>query len=161
MLIEKINEYIRSIHNDDVKFLEREFGCVISCNSITHFKSPSFKTEYTVNGCKYVSTESLEHKRISSANSNQSFLNAKIIKYEDVYGNPVLSFYKKIPTFDSADREYDSYQQLYFFYNKRNISALYCHGGYSLSSMTLYENIKPIGLILRLMLRITRIPAML
>ena len=58
-------------------------------------------------------------------------------------GTRVFSIFVDIPTFDEFDREYDSYEKMTLFYTpeKNCFTAVIIHGGYSISSITLYENV--------------------
>lgn len=63
-----------------------------------------------------------------------------IRKYQDVFGNPVLRLYLSVPTFDSGDREWDSYKVLYIIEHDGHLSGLYLNGGYHLASVVLYRD---------------------
>ena len=59
----------------------------------------------------------------------------------DAYGEKVLRTYTDIPTFDSADREWDSMELEYLFFDGKHIQMVVLRGGYEIASLTFYENL--------------------
>lgn len=54
----------------------------------------------------------------------------------------VVRLIKDVPTFDSGDREYDSWHDLYLVQKKRgNVFAVYCKGGYRISEIIGYSKV--------------------
>lgn len=64
-----------------------------------------------------------------------------MIVYKDRYGNPVLGFYWSVPTFDSGDREWDSWGAAFLINYGRNIDAVVCSGGYHLAELEVYRQL--------------------
>lgn len=59
----------------------------------------------------------------------------------DAYGEKVLRTYKQIPTFDSGDREWDSMELEYLFYDGKHIHLVVMRGGYRIAKLTFYEQL--------------------
>lgn len=64
-----------------------------------------------------------------------------IRKYQDKNGNLVIQFYTSIPAFDSADREWNSYEKIYLIWYQKHLCGIIERGGYKLSKVSLYTNI--------------------
>lgn len=62
-------------------------------------------------------------------------------KFLDENGCEVLSIYESIPTFDSGDREWNSYQRIYIIREKNSYAGIYLTGGYRLADVKLYSGI--------------------
>lgn len=89
---------------------------------------------YTFNGRTYRDTESLRVAPMEEITPNV-FLTA------DAYGEKVLRTYKQIPTFDSGDREWDSMELEYLFFDGKHIHLLVMRGGYRIAKLTFYEKL--------------------
>ena len=59
----------------------------------------------------------------------------KIRTYKGGNGIPMVMFDEVIPTFDSDDRMYDSFQCIYILKEKGRLTGYYLHGGYRLSDV--------------------------
>ena len=59
----------------------------------------------------------------------------------DAYGEKVLRTYKQIPTFDSGDREWDSTELEYLFFDGKHIHLVVMRGGYRIAKLTFYEKL--------------------
>ena len=59
----------------------------------------------------------------------------------DAYGEKVLRTYKEIPTFDSGDRQWDSTELEYLFYDGKHIHLVVMRGGYRIAKLTFYEKL--------------------
>lgn len=59
----------------------------------------------------------------------------------DAYGEKVLRTYKEIPTFDSGDREWDSTELEYLFFDGKHIHLVVMRGGYRIAKLTFYEKL--------------------
>jgi len=59
----------------------------------------------------------------------------------DAYGEKVLRTYTQIPTFDSGDREWDSMELEYLFYDGKHIHLVVMRGGYRIAKLTFYEKL--------------------
>ena len=59
----------------------------------------------------------------------------------DAYGEKVLRTYKQIPTFDSGDREWDSMELEYLFFDGKHINLVVMRGGYRIAKLTFYEKL--------------------
>lgn len=54
----------------------------------------------------------------------------------------IICVNRKIPTFDSSDRDYDSWHKLYLLQEKDGtIRAIYCRGGYSIAKVEGYAEV--------------------
>lgn len=60
---------------------------------------------------------------------------------KDRYGGRVLGTRCNIPTFDYADREWDSRVLEFLFLDGANVQLLVVRGGYKIASLTFYENL--------------------
>lgn len=89
---------------------------------------------YTFNGRTYRDTESLR-----VAPLEETFPN--VFLTEDTYGEKVLRTYVQIPTFDSGDREWDSMELEYLFFDGKHIHLLVMRGGYRIAKLTFYEHL--------------------
>ena len=58
--------------------------------------------------------------------------------YRNRRNDPVLEIYVSIPTFDSGDREWDSYRKVYLFRRMGRRCALVIAGGYSIANIYFY-----------------------
>ncbi len=63
-------------------------------------------------------------------------------KYSDLNGNPVLLFPLTVPTFDFWDREWDSYRHFLIIKHEGHLTGLVFYGGYRLSSVELYPDLR-------------------
>ncbi len=63
--------------------------------------------------------------------------------YVDRGGNPVLRRYSATPTFDSGDREWDSYSKFYLVWHAGRLTGFQIRGGYKLASVSLYTDMRP------------------
>lgn len=59
----------------------------------------------------------------------------------DAYGEGVLVTRRWVPTFDSADREWDSQVREYLFFDGTHHHLVVMRGGYHISSLTFYETL--------------------
>lgn len=89
---------------------------------------------YSFNGRTYRDTESLRVAPLEEV-FKDVFLTA------DAYGNKVLRTYKQIPTFDSGDREWDSMELEYLFFDGKHIHLVVMRGGYRIAKLTFYEKL--------------------
>ena len=53
-------------------------------------------------------------------------------------GNLVITYYADIPTFDSADREWDSDYDFALYHDSEGVDALMCRSGYKISKINAY-----------------------
>ncbi len=71
-----------------------------------------------------------------TAHSLPDFRQCKLTYYEGGTYEKALRLRKDIPTFDSSDREYDSYHDLYLLKSKYSgILGTYCTGGYEIAKL--------------------------
>ena len=89
---------------------------------------------YSYNGRTYRDTESLRVAPMEEI-SKDVFLTA------DAYGEKVLRTYTQIPTFDSGDREWDSMELEYLFFDGKHIHLVVMRGGYRIAKLTFYEQL--------------------
>lgn len=66
----------------------------------------------------------------------------EIAWYIDEKGREVLSVYESIPTFDSGDREWNSYQKIYIIKENGFYTGIYLTGGYRLADVKVYQQIQ-------------------
>lgn len=62
-------------------------------------------------------------------------------RYLDKNGRTVFSLLERIPTFDSSDREYDSYKMLLIFEENGIMNGIYLRGGYSYAETVEYTGL--------------------
>ena len=89
---------------------------------------------YSFNGRTYRDVASL---RVASL--EEIFKNVYLTT--DAYGEKVLRTYKQIPTFDSGDREWDSMELEYLFFDGKHIHLVVMRGGYRIAKLTFYERL--------------------
>ena len=65
----------------------------------------------------------------------KAFRNADTVLYQTADGKKALGLFVDIPTFDSGDRQYDSWHALYLMPGRRpgSVDGIYCTGGYRLA----------------------------
>lgn len=69
-------------------------------------------------------------------------------KFKDDYqiykknGKKVLMIYVSVPTFDSGDREWDSYRKLFLIPQKKTVEGFMIAGGYKVSKIFIYEDMR-------------------
>lgn len=89
---------------------------------------------YSFNGRSYQDVESLCREPVEDV-----FKNVQITT--DVHGEKVLKTYTQIPTFDSGDREWDSKELEFLFFDGRDIHLVVMRGGYRIARLTFYEKL--------------------
>lgn len=62
-------------------------------------------------------------------------------RYVDESGRTVLRVLERIPTFDSADRMYDSYKMIFIFEDNGKTHGVYLRGGYRLAEAVEYTGL--------------------
>lgn len=62
--------------------------------------------------------------------------------FHDGDGRPALCIFESIPTFDSSDREWGSYQKLYLLPGEGKLRGILVRGGYKLARVLVYEDIR-------------------
>ena len=133
------------------KEITSDFNCKFFYSGAKSFINPDYDTTYILHGKTYTSYKTLEYKYCGE--KSEQLCNNSVQEYIDEYGNKVISLIKRIPCFDSADRVYDSSHILYFFQQSNHIYALYCKGGYRITTMVLFSNIVPINANLKELLK--------
>lgn len=101
---------------------------------ITYFECELSDYQYVLNGKKYTGVSCLNMK--DAENITES-----ISVNEDIYGSKVLCVYTSIPTFDSCDREWDSYMTEYLMFDGKDINLIVIRGGYKLASLSFYTKL--------------------
>ena len=69
-------------------------------------------------------------------------LQRHIYLYQDKNKRAVVGFIKEVLTFDSADREWDSYRGLYIVKEGSTFQGFLVAGGYKIASVSEYKDIK-------------------
>lgn len=64
-----------------------------------------------------------------------------IWKFRDTLGNSVLAVYYSVPTFDSDDREWDSYGIYYIIQHNDRLFAIRKRGGYRLAKVSYFDHV--------------------
>ena len=89
---------------------------------------------YSFNGRTYQDVDSLWKEPEEALSKN-----VRIVT--DVYGSNVLMTYTQIPTFDSGDREWDSKELEFLFFDGKDIHLVIMRGGYRIARLTFYEKL--------------------
>ena len=89
---------------------------------------------YTFNGRTYQDVESLWQEPVEDITENVQITT-------DVHGEKVLKTYTQIPTFDSGDREWDSKELEFLFFDGKHIHLLVMRGGYRIAKLTFYTGL--------------------
>ena len=69
-------------------------------------------------------------------------LTDSIAIYKNELNENILQIRVSVPTFDSADREYNSYEKLFLFSKSGKLSGMLVKGGYRISTIDYYEDIR-------------------
>lgn len=101
---------------------------------ISHNDCELSSYSYTLNGKSYTGVSCLNVKE------NEE-IGDQIYIREDQYGSKVLCVVTDIPTFDSGDREWDSYMTEYLMFDGRDINLIVKRGGYKIASLTFYTKL--------------------
>ena len=116
------------------KSIERDFG-----------KGFLFSME-TLN----VTEDDLEKYQSGTPLDADKFKDCNVRFFTDGYYPRVVRLSKDIPTFDSGDREYDSWHDLYLVQEQSgNIHAVYCTGGYRIATIQGYAKVHQLPNILK------------
>lgn len=89
---------------------------------------------YSFNGRTYCDVKSLWKESVEEIAENVQIVT-------DVYGEKVLKCYTQIPTFDSSDREWDSKEVEFLFFDGKDIHLVIMRGGYKIAHLTFYEKL--------------------
>lgn len=89
---------------------------------------------YSFNGRTYRDVESFLFEPAEDLSEDVSITT-------DAYGAKVLKTYTQIPTFDSSDREWDSRELEFLFFDGRNVHLVVMRGGYRIAKLTFYEKL--------------------
>lgn len=89
---------------------------------------------YSLNGRSYRDYESLWTEEAET-------IAPGVFIGKDSYGEKVLGTRRNIPTFDFSDREWDSREMEFLFYDGANIHLLVVRGGYKIAKLTFYERL--------------------
>lgn len=116
--------------------LHTETISIAGCKFMYNGKQKIPHTDYyfTINEKEY--TEDFFQKTLEV-----SFYNGTKQRYLDENGRTVFSFREGIPTFDSSDREYDSYRMLLIFEENGKMNGIYLRGGYSYAETVEYTDL--------------------
>lgn len=90
--------------------------------------------QYTCNGRDYTDTQSLWAEKVEALSNRVSI-------GKDVHGENVLKLYTEIPTFDSSDREWDSYILEFLFFDGKEFHLVVTRGGYRIATLTFYNRL--------------------
>ncbi|MBQ2842604.1 MAG: hypothetical protein IJE72_06165 [Clostridia bacterium] len=109
---------------------------IAGCKFIYKDKRNLVHTDYdfTINDKKY--TEDFFQKTLEV-----DLYNGTKQRYLDENGRTVFSLLERIPTFDSSDREYDSYRMLLIFEENDKMNGIYLRGGYSYAQTVKYTDL--------------------
>lgn len=91
-------------------------------------------TTYQIGKRKYLGRKTFSEKKVESISNNE-------VIWEDAYHSKVLAVYEPVPTFDSADREWDSMKVDYLIFDGEHIDIVHCHYGYKMGSIDVYEQL--------------------
>ena len=89
---------------------------------------------YSFNGRSYHDVNSLWKEQVEELSEDIDIGN-------DQYGEKVLRTYTQIPTFDSGDREWDSKEMEYLFFDGKDVQLVVMRGGYRIASLTFYTKL--------------------
>ena len=90
--------------------------------------------QYCFNGRTYQDVESLWQEPVEDLCKNVQIT-------RDIYGERVLKTYTQIPTFDSSDREWDSKELEFLFFDGKHIHLVVMRGGYRIARLTFYKQL--------------------
>lgn len=127
------SEYLKDVYNriDNVKI----------------YKKPVGYQEMTFHEMKlYYSSESTNLGKFGFARSIDDFsyeydITESLKVFKDKNGRKALMIYVSVPTFDSGDREWDSYRKLFLIPVKGKITGVMVCGGYKIAKILTYKDI--------------------
>ena len=99
-----------------------------------HFGAGMDGYTYSFNGRTYRDVESLWLEPVEDLSKNVQIT-------RDAYGGKVLKTLTRIPTFDSGDREWDSRELEFLFFDGKQIHLVVMRGGYRIARLTFYEHL--------------------
>ena len=99
-----------------------------------HYPDDLEDYEYIYNGRRYRSVETLWAEMLEE-------LSDSVFIGRDAYGEKVLRIRTGIPTFDDSDREWDSEEDEYLFFDGKDIHLVVMRGGYRIARLTFYEKL--------------------
>lgn len=118
--------------------LESEHSIVLQFEDTRRINHPGWNGlegyQYTLNGRTYTDVSSLYEKTVENITKN-------LYICEDTYGSRVLCQYLSIPTFDTADREWDSKSILHLMFDGKDIHLIVMRGGYKIANLTFYNKL--------------------
>lgn len=147
-MFDKIKQISKSIFAEEPKVEPKNESKEVP--SVPHTETIS------IAGCKftYKGKQSIAHTRyyftINDKDYTEDFFqktlevnlyNGTKQRYLDENGRTVFSFREGIPTFDSSDREYDSYRMLLIFEENDKMNGIYLRGGYSYAETVEYTGL--------------------
>ena len=92
------------------------------------------ENDFTINGKKY--TEDFFQKTLEV-----DIDDGKNRRYVDENGRTVFRLLERVPTFDSSDREYNSYKMIFIFQENGKTNGIYLRGGYRLAQAMEYTDL--------------------
>lgn len=62
--------------------------------------------------------------------------------FRDKTGKKALVIHVSVPTFDSGDREWDSYRKLFLIPEANGMTGFMVHGGYKVAKVVAYKGVR-------------------
>ncbi|MCD8132099.1 MAG: sel1 repeat family protein [Lachnospiraceae bacterium] len=116
-----------------------EFEEKISIAAAFHSNAPLEECVYTVGSKRFKGNEPLSGEAIEVlTDGNGYYVSVK----QDRYGDKIVYEHVTVPTFDSGDREWDSYRKYALIYDGKNIDVIAFKGGYKIANIDVYRKLK-------------------
>jgi len=109
----------------------------LTFRGVKHLKS----TGVDMKGCTYIFNRRSYRDMATLKAENVDELTPDSCIFRDEYGEYTVVTYISIPTFDSGDREWDSYRQEILFYDGKHIHLAVFRGGYKIAGISIYEQL--------------------
>lgn len=129
----------------DSEELEEIYGRIASMKT---YQKPAGYQEMSFDGMKFFyRAEDVNKETAAAQHKIGDFVYAYDITdsqqvYKDKNGKKVLRFYVSVPTFDSNDREWDSYRKLFLIPDEDGITGIMVCGGYRIAKVFTYRDIR-------------------
>lgn len=118
-------------------------------NTVISYEKPQDYQEMKYQGMRfYYHTENVEYKASDSSDKPKEYqlifdheISDSCSIYKEKNGNKVLMIYVSVPTFDSGDREWDSYRKLFLIPSGGRLKGRLVVGGYHVARILIYDDI--------------------
>lgn len=116
-----------------------EFEEKVPIAAAFHSNIPLEECVYTVGSKQFKGDEPLRGEAIEVlTDGNGYYVSTK----QDRFGDKTIYEHETVPTFDSGDREWDSYREYALIYDGKDIDVVAFKGGYKIANIDVYRKLK-------------------